>query len=466
MSDPDRPLAPTVGTGSLSAEILARVDRALPPGASICVAFSGGLDSTVMLDILSDDAVLARRKVTALHVNHGLSPNAEQWVKFCERFCANHGVPLTVEYVRVDPGSPLGIEAAARLARYAVYSARTESFLALAHHLDDQAETVLLQLLRGTGLKGIAAMPELRPLRGTGVQVFRPLLDIPRARLLEHAQDRGLRWIEDESNASPRHDRNYLRHEIGPLLDQRYPGWREAVSRFARHAGSAGELLDDLATLDGVPVRPGDPMPIRHELSEERRANALRAFLARNAVAMPSEARLAEMSRQLYEAREDARVRIDHAGVSIVRHRGGVLVERDLEPPSVAAPRGMRSWRVEWRAGEGAVDLGNDRGQVLFEPVRGAGISRKRVTAGDWYFAPRSGGESLRLATDRPTRTLKNLLQEGDVAAWQRDRLPLLFHGERLVWVPGVGIAAEYACEPGEEGVRPSWAVAGKAPLC
>ena len=442
---------------SLAASVMGRVSRAVPAGASICVGFSGGLDSSVLLEILSEHAVEAGYKVVALHVHHGLSPNADQWVRFCERFCANQGVPLSVEYVRIDQASPLGLEGAARVARYAVYAGRSEPFLALAHHLDDQAETVLFQLLRGTGIKGIAAMPELRPLRGTRVQIFRPLLEHGREELREYAQSRGLRWIEDESNASTQQDRNFLRHDIAPLLDARFSAWRESLARFARHAGEAGTLLEQLATLDGVPQRAGEGLRIAPELPPERRGNALRAFLARNAVAMPSEARLAEMERQIFEARDDAKVRIDHAGVSIVRHLGHVLIERGLD---AAGP-----WRVDWRR-ENDVNLGADRGSVHFDAVVGEGIAMPAERAGEWYFASRGGGESLRLAADRPTRTLKNLLQEGEVAVWQREKLPLLFHGERLVWVPGIGIDADYACRPGEKGLKPTWRVAGKPALC
>ena len=131
----------------------------LPAGAPVCVGFSGGLDSAVLLHLFAAHGEASGRKVTALHVHHGLSPNADTWVKFCERFCANHGVPLAVERVRIDLDATGGVEAAARMARYALYAARPEPYIALAHHLDDQAETVLFQLLRGTGLKGIAAMP-------------------------------------------------------------------------------------------------------------------------------------------------------------------------------------------------------------------------------------------------------------------------------------------------------------------
>src|ERR1700681_2443010 len=178
----------------------------LPPGAAVCIGLSGGVDSVVLLDLLAREGA---RHLSAVHVHHGLSPNADAWADFCARLCAKRGVPLEVVKVHVDRNSMLGVEAAARAARYAVYAKRPEPFVALAHHLDDQAETVLMQLLRGTGLKGIAAMPELRSLRGTGVQIFRPLLGHSRAALHAYAQERGLRWIEDESNAATRHDRNF-----------------------------------------------------------------------------------------------------------------------------------------------------------------------------------------------------------------------------------------------------------------
>lgn len=434
----------------------------IPPDAPVCVGFSGGLDSVVLLHLLSAEAERSGRKLAALHVHHGLSPQADDWVRFCERFCANEGVPLAVERVRIDPYAAQGVEGAARMARYAAYAARPEPVIALAHHLDDQAETVLLQLLRGTGMKGVAAMPELRTLPGTSKQLLRPLLRHARAELLGFAESNGLRWVEDDSNASPRFDRNFLRREVGPLLTARFPGWQESLARFARHAGAASELLDALAAVDGAPAQPGSALPLQEALSSERRANVLRAWLARNAVAMPSEKRLAEMARQLWEARDDARVRIDHAGVAIVRHRGGASIERGL-PPSIRA-EAPQAWAVPWKR-ESEVELGAERGSVRFEDAVGEGIDARKAE-GEWCFRARAGGETIRLAADRPTRTLKNLLQEREVPQWQRENLPLLFHGERLVWVPGVGIAAEYACPAGGQGLSPSWRVAGRAPLC
>lgn len=428
----------------LDAHIAERLEARVPRAAALCVGLSGGLDSVVLLDLAARNA--GGRAITAVHVHHGLSPNADAWAETCRALCAERGVPLAVERVRVDPSAPEGLEAAARAARYAVYARRPETFVALAHHLDDQSETVLLQLLRGTGLRGVAAMPEVRALEGSAVRIFRPFLGVPRAALRTHASARGLRWIEDESNASPRHDRNYLRNEIAPLLDRRLPRWREAAARFARHSAAAQKLLDDLAAADGLPGAPGADLPVAPELSEERRANLLRAFLALNAAPMPSEARLGEMARQLFGARGDARVRLAHEGFALHRYRDRVRLERDAPAPG--------PWRHPWH-GELEVDLGAAHGAVRFERATGEGMALPR---GDgWHFAGRAGGERLRPDPRRPTRTLKNLLQEHAVPAWERSRMPLLFHGDRLVWVPGIGVEADYACAPGEPGLRPAW---------
>ena len=427
----------------------------LPAGASVCAGLSGGLDSMVLLALLHERAAAAPFTLTAVHVHHGLSPNADAWAHFCAEECARRGVMLDIVRVALDDASGRGLEAEARRARYAVYAARKESVVALAHHLDDQAETVLLQLLRGTGLKGVAAMPRLRALNPR-VSLYRPLLALPRVELRAMANARGLRWIEDESNASRKQDRNFLRHEVTPLLDARFPAWRRSLARFARHASAAQSLLDERASEDGLLLAPEAALALDATLSPARRANAVRCLLAAHDLAMPSDARLEEIARQLYAARADARVRIEHDGVAIVRHRGVAHIGRERAGPP---------WRVGWH-GEAAVLLGEGRGTVAFERAVGAGLAASLTQAGDWYFAPRAGGERLRLDARRPTRTLKNLLQENDIPLARRAVLPLLFRGGDLVWVPGIGIAADYACRAGEPGLTPCWQVAGKAALC
>jgi len=416
------------------------------------------MDSVVLLDALAREG---GRPVSAVHVHHGLSANADRWAAFCEGFCASRGIALTVERVAVARDSGTGLEAAAREARYRIYAARNEPFVALAHHLDDQAETVLLQLLRGSGLKGVAGMPGLRRLPDSSVTLWRPLLGLPRETLHEYAKRGKLEWIEDDSNALRVHDRNYFRHEVAPLLDARFPQWRDAVSRFACHAADADAVLADIGEDDGPDARAPDhdvdrvSMVVRHPLTPARRANALRAFLQRHGLPMPSTAVLEDMARQVYDARDDARVRISHGGIDLVRHGGRLYIESRAwsgEP-----------WRVPWH-GEQRVELGGDRGHIIFAEEAGAGIDATRVGEGDWHFSPRQGGERIRIGEHRPTRTLKNLVQERGLTLWQRQHFPCLFHGDRLVWMMGIGIEADYACPAGARGLSPRWTMARAGP--
>ncbi|APV50474.1 tRNA lysidine(34) synthetase TilS [Betaproteobacteria bacterium GR16-43] len=414
------------------------------PGTAVCAGLSGGLDSVVLLHLLA--AHRDRIELRALHVHHGLSPNADRWAAFCERLCGDWKIPLAIERVVVDRTTGEGLEAAARAARLSAYARQGAPVVALAHHQDDQAETVLLQMLRGTGLKGASAMPEWRDVSGTPMALFRPLLDVPRAELLSHAREHGLEWIEDESNASTAFDRNFIRHEVGTLLDARFPGWKPALSRFARHAGAALDLLEPARAHDHEAE--GLSIADLRAAEPEARAHALRDFLAQHRLPMPSEARLAEMTRQLVEAREDARVRLVHGDAVIVRHRDQVIVDLAGDPDP--------GWTRPWH-GEAELELGDDRGAVRFAAATGKGIAERLTHDGTWHFGSRSGGERIRLEASRPTRTLKNLLQETGVPDRERARLPLLFHGEALVWVPGVGIAAGYRCDAGEPGRVPEW---------
>lgn len=428
---------------SPSEAVAARVAARIAPGATLCAGLSGGLDSVVLADILASLRDTARFTLSAVHVHHGLSPNADAWADFCTSFCRARDIPFAIERVSVARDSGLGLEAAARAARHEAFARQGADVIALAHHLDDQAETVLLQLLRGTGLKGAAAMPEWRLLPGTATALFRPLLDVSRASLLEHARERGLAWVEDESNASVAFDRNFLRARVAPVLAERFPAWQLALARFARHAAAADSLLGE----DGE----GEPelaVPELRELPAAQQAFRLRAFLEAHGLPMPPESRLAEMARQLTGAREDARVRVEHGGAALVRHRDRVHVDRGA--------REAEGWEVPW-TGEPEVTLGGGRGTVRFAPSSGEGIAERLTLDRGWHFGPRDGGERIRVDAARPTRTLKNLLQEHDVPAWQRDRLPLLFHDRALVWVPGIGIAAGYRCGEGEPGRVPQW---------
>lgn len=441
-----------------------------PPGPRLAVGYSGGLDSTVLLHLLARLREECGLDLRAIHVHHGLSPRADQWAEHCRAVCLALAVPLQVERVRVEAAGE-GLEAAARHARYAVYARLDVDAIALAHHRDDQAETLLLQLLRGAGLKGLAAMPEVRDLAGK--RLLRPLLDCSRGELEGYARTQGLAWIEDESNFDTSHSRNALRHRVMPLLAGIFPGATRTLAEAAQGFAESAALLDDLARIDASVAqasppasRPAtgmvfwtDPAPLADgdaranpsaplarvadltALPPERARNLLRHLLERHGVAARRQ-RLREALRQLATAAVDAQPRIDFGSVSLRRYRGWVyLVEQ----------RPDADWRFAW-SGEAELDLGPG-GRLHFRAVTGEGVRLR----GEVLVVRRRGGETLRLQPGGPARPLKDWLREAGLPPWQRAHLPVLLVDGQPAWGAGLGADVAHRAGPGEAGWLISW---------
>ena len=432
----------------LPALVEAKLKNWVQPGRHLALALSGGADSVVLLDILAQLRAGLHFHLSALYINHQIIPSAALWGDFCAGLCARRDVPF--ETVTVDVGRRAGesLEALARAARYRVFSEQPADFVVLAQHLDDQAETLLLQLLRGAGAKGLSAMAELSTQdfgRGTGF--LRPLLDVPRRTIVDYAVLHGLKWVEDESNADIAFDRNYLRHEVLPLLGKRFPGYRETFSRTSRNLAECALLLDDLARLDHAAAVVDGRLRVDalRELSGPRAKNLMRHYLAGAGAPTPSAGRLENMLQQLRGSRDDAQVHICLGDVLVRRYRGDVYIEKKTLTP-------QPNLRVTWISQQ-VIDLPDSGGRLLFEHVAGQGLSLARLTAEPVTIRLRQGGEHLRPDCRRPNRSLKNLLQEGGVPSWQRQSLPLLFSGETLVFVPGIGAECEYQAKEGEPGL-------------
>lgn len=282
-------------------------------GETVTVGYSGGLDSTVLLHASNHHAADAGLRLSALHVHHGLSPNADAWADSCGRVCEQLGIPLIVRRVEVPARSGEGIEAAARRLRHKALAEHSADWILLAHHADDQAETVLHNLLRGSGVRGAAAMAEARG------RILRPLLGLGRDELEAYAGSRGLSWVDDESNFDLRYTRNFLRREILPAIKARFPRAGEHLAAAATHFGEAEGLLDDLAALDLGTRRPEFPLPLAllRQLSDARARNLLRAMLAWHKLQPPDERRLREFVRQLRTAANDRHPRLDLAPYSL-----------------------------------------------------------------------------------------------------------------------------------------------------
>lgn len=291
---------------SLSADLQERVGAflaaRLQPDERLWVGLSGGCDSVVLLHLLSR---LGHGKLSAIHVHHGLSPNADAWAAFCANYCERLGIPLTIRHVTVAAASGLGLEAAARAARYAAFAECAGDCLALAQHRGDQAETVLFNLLRGTGVTGAAGMPVER--RFGKLRLLRPLLDVSRTEIEGYASDHGLAWVEDESNADTALTRNFLRHDTLVAISQRFPAAEASLAQAASHFSEAAGLLDELAVQDWQLAGDGDSASMRalRQLSLPRLKNLLRHRLRCLGWQVPVAARLEEFARQLLFAAPD-----------------------------------------------------------------------------------------------------------------------------------------------------------------
>jgi tRNA(Ile)-lysidine synthase len=292
---------------TLSNDLLNRVGAFVAARTSedepLLVGLSGGCDSVVLLHLLTSLGLGSR--LSAIHVHHGLSPNADLWANFCRRFCQQLDVPLQVMNVAVDRDSGQGIEAAARHARYTAFSAAAGKVIFLAHHQGDQAETLLFNLLRGSGVAGAAAMLDER-FHGT-LRILRPLLSMPRATLLAYAEANGLVWVNDESNEDSAFSRNFLRHEVLSIINRRFSSAEQNLAQAARHFSEAATLLDELAEADWKMTSDGEVLNLSRlrTLTTARIKNLLRYRLRQLGWGTPATVRLEEFVRQLQSAGAD-----------------------------------------------------------------------------------------------------------------------------------------------------------------
>jgi len=439
----------SAGLDPLRAAVAAALAAALPAGGRAAVALSGGRDSMALLDAAAHVAADAGVTLVALHVHHGLSPHADAWAAHCRSAASARGIACEVTSVGVARRARESLEDVARRARRSALDAMARaagaSAVLLAHHQDDQAETLLLQLLRGAGPRGLAAMPPVE--RADGLAWLRPLLDVPRHAIDDYVARERVAYVDDDSNARRAHRRNALRLDVVPALRTLAPGYPATLARAAAHQADAAALLHDLAALDAAPFHADGTLQrsALSALSPPRARNVLRWFLHQHGLPPPSSARLAAMLGQLAAARDDARVSLPHAGRAIGIHRGRIVVHD-------AAPAGFE------RAWEGATALVLPHGTLDCQAAERDGLDAARLFAVPVTVRSRAGGERLRTRAGGPLRELKDVLREAGVPAWQRAALPLVFAGPVLAVVPGIASDPAYAAVPGDDpGVRLVW---------
>ncbi|MBP6096843.1 MAG: tRNA lysidine(34) synthetase TilS [Methyloversatilis sp.] len=442
-----------------SPDLFSRLAQSLtglfPARSRLLLGYSGGVDSTLLLHLLASVSAEHGWQIECAHVHHGLSPNADAWADACAAQCSALALPFTLLRVSIPANPPGGIECAARDARYAALHAhaRTNAFdvLLTGHHADDQAETLLHNMVRGAGLLGLAGMPARKPCDAEHVASVRPLLAVSRAVLETCARERGLSWIEDESNADTRFARNYLRREVMPRLSARWPRTAETMAGLARRLAEAQSLLDELASVDAAAlslhVEWGTCFSLDGltALDAARQRNLLRWLLRMHgARTPPNEAWLDEWRRQLCSARAKAECPVAHAGVAGFCHRGALWLMPDHVPPSPAV-------------GNGGSPLAWGPGQLRFQPVIGRGLAPSALVAGNYSVRARAAGDRVQRGPGRPRAGVKQIAQESGLPPWLRDRAPILCADGIPVWMPGCEVSPPHAAAAGEPGLLPVW---------
>ena len=406
---------------------------AQPPPARLVVGFSGGLDSTVLLQLAAQwQALHPATALLALHINHQLHPHADDWQQHCADLCRQWQIPFVAQTVAIDRAQA-SLEQSARTARYNVFlqHAQPDDVLLLAHHRDDQVETLLQRLLRGSGPLGLGGMGLFS--RQQSLNIARPLLDIDRAGLEQYARVHQLRWIDDPSNADSRFERNFLRHDALPCLRSRWPQLNQTLARSARLNREAASLLDELAQGDqGQPAADGSlPLACLHNLGDARARNLIRYWLRQQGASMPSEVQLQRVLDEIVPAAADARPELIWGGQAIRRYHNALFCVPDLPPP---APDPL------------AFDPSQPQqtclaGVLVTIAGQGTAFSRAVLQTGSLTLRFRQGGETAKPA-GRHTRSLKQWLQDYRVPPWWRDHWPLLYVNDQLAGLPGL-----FACD-------------------
>ena len=429
-------------------EHVAEALRRLGPCGDGWVAFSGGTDSTALLHAAATRADHPPGTLRAIHIDHGLHPDSLGWAEHCRRICDALGVPLVVRRLNLKPIHGASLEATAREARYCALAdvLRPGDLMLTAHNQDDQAETLLLALLRGSGVHGLAAMPREAGL-GRG-RLVRPLLDVPRAVLEQYVRSFGLSWIEDPSNASLLMDRNYLRNSVLPLLRLRWPGLSATLARGAGHCAEAAQLVDGVAAELLEACAGGHPgtLGIRAlgALQLPHRKAVLRLWLRRRGFALLDTRHLARILDEVLPARADADPLVAWSGCEVRRYRDDLFALAPLPPPPGAsriprAPGGMPP----------VLELPAGLGWLQWEDVSDGSEPAPTVRFG-------ATGQSCRPSPTSRRRTLKNLFQEAGIPRWLRPYVPLVFSGDILIAVAGVCGCRDASRGPATSDV-PQW---------
>lgn len=426
----------------------------------MAVAYSGGLDSTVLLHLACAYARQKAIPLFAFHIHHGLNAKADEWLLHCRQTCQSLGIRFDAKKIALPLDSGESIEALARHERYAALTDLCRQYgvdlLLTAHHEDDQIETVLMQLFRGAGVAGLSGMDVIGPIpnakKGMKPLLFRPLLTMPRRVLKEWANAQNLSWVEDDSNWDTRYARNAIRQEIMPVVVRFFSGAKKCITRSAQHMQSAGRLLTFLAKNDWEMCRDGDMLDLMQmkKLGDDRFDNLFRFWLDKCGLRMPSTSWIQQARDQLLNAKEDAQIKLELDGAIIRRYRQRIIFQEAEERPLLLAPTISFVWQ-----GQDSLDLSSFGGKLFFrdaqEGIDVAWLQEQMLSVKPYY-----GKAMLKVNKDRPSKQVKAYYQEKGIPAWERASLPLLYAKEELLFAAGIGMAIGRV-KKGEKCIRIEW---------
>jgi tRNA(Ile)-lysidine synthase len=412
------------------------------------LALSGGCDSVVLLYILKSLQKELNLNVNATYIDHGLSDNSNEWLIFCEKICKKNNIYFEHKSINIKKLEGLGIEGAARELRYKALFSMHKGVLVTAHHENDQAETLILQLIRGAGLKGLSGMPEYDLKKN----IWRPLLNIRRKEIKTFAEMNHIEYIEDESNGDTSFDRNFLRKEILPKLYERFPHASKTISRSASLIAKGFYLNYSIAKEDSLDYFSENltrlNLRMTQELTQERVINLIRWWLEKNEQKMPSLKVMLELYKQIKNIKKDSLVNIKISQDMSIRAYNNELW-------LVPIKNTQQNYEIFWR-GEEEIML-PDMSKLLFKRITGSGISLKKLSTSTIRIQNRKGGERFKPAHNEPSRTLKYLLQKSKMPPWERDDVPLLFIEDHLIAVPSFGIDHAFHSKKNEDAYQVTW---------
>lgn len=415
------------------------------------VAYSGGLDSHVLLHTLAEIQDELQLELIAVHINHQTSPHANTWQQHCHSTCTNYGIKLLTFTIDISEKNDQGAEALAREKRYAIFHdlLETNDLLMTAHHSNDQIETILLQLIRGCGPDGLVGMPYSRAL-GKG-HLIRPLLNYERAKIHQYGLQESLHWVEDESNQSKQYDRNFLRHDILPNLLKRWPSLPQTIQRSATHQVAAKLLLDetsnnDLKTVSDKTLTKINITKFLH-LPIIRKTHVLRAWIKHNGFRTPSTQLIEKIDKEVIHAGNDRMPCLKWRGAEVRRYHKFLYI---IQPLTTHNIKQSTTWDI-------AQPLQLGISYLKATANKGNGIKQSMLPSGTVLVKFRQGGEKIQLSDQTHPKRLKKLFNERKILPWLRDRLPLIFYRDELIAVADLWVAKKYSALPSELAWEIHW---------